>query len=558
MAKRLGRPPKKRKDRKSTRKGGQVILHASDFYANTPEGRAKQLANIRPEARGKKSRNIDPDAPKPLSVDKLVLQKLDIIEFATQYLNISFAKRPAQEVLLRAQYGLDMTDAQKEIYKQLTDGRDYEPGTEQAEGEWVLGRRSGKSWLVAVISLYESICRANIHRRHIGENQIAYAVLVATKLQQCIEIVQSYCEQILVNSILSHWIEESIQGKLLLTNNMCIQSFPCNSMAGRGYPVYLLVLDEVGHFYTEGVRADKTVFEALHPGTAQFPNAKTLLISSPMGKAGLFFEWYDEGFDVPGRLTVQAETKIINPEIPIEFLEKERKRDPDNYAREFGAEFCESVEGYFVSCLEKLEACFQLAEDYPVQRGNIYYAAIDQSGLAGRDRFALSITHRDYSGKIIVDVLRSWFTRDLDIIMAEIKQVCVLYGVHTVSIDNYAKGFVQTALEKIGLIVTIRELLPLLYINFKTLVLSGSVLLPANPALRKGLIQTQGFIGKSNRLGIGHPRDADGHGDEADAVVASVYDCSKDLSIGTLASASTDTTTREQDDKMCNYDVLGF
>ena len=82
------------------------------------------------------------------------LAKLDIIQFATDVLGLSFKGRPAQEVLLRGLYGLRLSEDQLAIYRKLTglDG-EFEAGQEKTEGVWVLGARGGKSFLSSVVAL---------------------------------------------------------------------------------------------------------------------------------------------------------------------------------------------------------------------------------------------------------------------------------------------------------------------------------------------------------------------------------------------------------------------
>ena len=261
-------------------------------------------------------------------------------------------------------------------------------------------------------------------------------------------------------------------------------------------PIFLLIFDEVAHYRVEGPKADETIHNALRPRQAQFPGAKCLKISTVAGKQGLLWEEFDEGFQVPGRLTIQAPTRLVNPTIPQDFIDKEYKRDPDNAAREFGAEFAETVSGFFASCIDKLSDCFTLLDDFPYQSDsdNTYFIGIDQSGLAGRDRFALAIAHHDRNlDRIIVDLTRTWETKDSDIILAEVKHVAVQYNIEYVLADQYAAGWFKSAIEKLGLEVLSPVRLAVLFVNFKTLVISGRLELPDKRGLNQGFLQTQAY-----------------------------------------------------------------
>jgi len=491
----------------------------SSYRAKTEMGRKNQMSNLRS---GKKTTQKRFDLRY-----KKILQNLSIIDFATKYLGISFKERPAQEVILRSLYGLPLDKKQIEIYKKLaTNKQVFESDNEKSEAVLCLGARSGKSLLSSICALYEAICRAAQWRKSLLANETGYVCIVATRQKQAEAVCQANCARLLSNSPLKKLIKSSLKTELSLTNGMSILSLPCNSTAGRGLPIACLIMDEVGHFSIEGFRADENIYNSLRPRMSQFSHAKLFLISTPSAKQGLFWDFYSEGFQVPSRLTVQAETKLVNPLVDDDFLAKEQQRNPDNYEREFLAKFAEKVDAFFDSA--KLDACFVLSSDNEYQSRYKYQSGIDQSGLTGRDRFAFAISHYEKdSKKVIVDCVRSWSTKDSEAILSEIQSLANAYNLRTVSIDRYGAGWVQQALEKLGLEVTVRPSLPDVYVNFKSLVISGRVTLPINRELRDGLIQTQAYYSRSNTLSIGHERMSTGHGDLADAVVTGVYESSK-------------------------------
>jgi hypothetical protein len=498
------------------------------YRAKTPESRANQLSGLRQfKDKGDGRKYI-----KTLTPDELAA--MDIITFAVDVLNLSFAERPAQEVLLRSLYGLPLSNEQLVIYRQITTNEtEFEAGIEKVEADWCIGARGGKSTLAAIIALYESICRGHIWRKYLNEGEVGYAIITATRQAQAEAVIQAACTRLLENSKAKFMIEDSLQASLLLKNKLCIASFPCNSTAARGLPIFLLIFDEIAHYRTEGPKADETIHSSLRPRQAQFERAKCLKISTPAAKQGLFWTEFDEGFQVPGRLTVKAPTRVMNPLVSQMFIDKEYLRDPDNAAREFGAEFAETVEGFFASCQDRLAACFQFAEDICHQAGRTYIAGIDQSGLSGQDRFAFSICHREQSNgdKVVQDCVRVWDTREADVALIEIARLCAVYHTKSVYGDQYAAGWVSDALSKKGLKFMVSERAAVIYSNFKTLVLMSRVLLQDHQDLRKGLFNTQAYFGKSNQLSIGHERTSDGHSDLSDATVRSVYYASQDYEI---------------------------
>jgi len=257
---------------------------------------------------------------------------------------------------------------------------------------------------------------------------------------------------------------------------------------------------------------------------AQFVGNKLFMISTAGSKQGLFFSYFNEGFNIQDRLTCQAPTDFVNLLIPKAFLEKEKARDIDNYLREYEAIFAERMEAFF--SFDMLNECFILTGDQKYISSFTYNLGIDASGLAGRDLFGLAVSHRQ-GPKIIIDYAKSFNTRNLDIIVNEIKDLKKNYNLNIAVIDRFSKGFVRAILQKLGLVVMIRPSLADVYINAKSLAISGNLSLPVNNELKKGLLSTQAFYSKSNSLTIGHPRDSTGHSDLADACITSIFQSSR-------------------------------
>lgn len=490
------------------------------YISKDPSKRANQLANLS---------YASPTKKKVTKKDlERKLPKANIIEFANDFLHISFKARPAQEVILRSIYGLPLSDEQLDIYTALTgSSTQFEPEQEKTEAVLALGARSGKSLLASIIALFEATARAGRYRSCLNKGETGYVIVVATRLQQARQIIGASCARLMENSTVSHLINESYQQELRLTNGMSVISLPCNSTAGRGLPIICLILDELGWYRLEGPKADEEIFRALRPRMSQFIGAKFVAISTPSAKQGLLWDLFDEGPQVPSRLTVNAPTLTVNPLIDKAFIDSEYRRDPDNAEREFGAVFAEQVDAFFPA--DKLLPCFILSGDLPYDPAQRYHAAIDQSGLSGRDRFAFAVTH-NADGKVTVDVTRTWDTTDADAIITDIAAITNTYQVDTILIDRYALGWVKSALEKRGLAVEVRDLLPVVYSNLKRLVIAGRVELPDRADLREGLLRTQAFYGRSNTLSISHERNTSGHGDLADAVTAGVWVASKSTS----------------------------
>ncbi|MBA7543447.1 hypothetical protein ES705_35778 [subsurface metagenome] len=490
------------------------------YEYHTPESEAKAKANL-PQYRKKTIEEIEKEA-REFQRQKKKLKDLNIIEFAENpaVLGLSFARRPAQKMVLKSIYGEKLTEEELKIYQKITTNREeFEAGIEKEEAILIFGTRSGKSLLASIIALYEATRPKWL--KYLNKDEAGYVVVVSTRQRQSEQIIGANCLRLLLNSpTLKGYIKDSTMSELTLKNNMKIVSSPCTSFSYRGIPIFCLITDEIGHFFVEGPKADSEILNALMPRMSQFPGAKLILISTPSAKQGSLWNYYEQGFRVPGRLTAQADTLFMNPLVDRKFLEKEKKRDVDNWQREYLAQFAEKVEAFL--SYDLVVSTLKLAGDLPFVEGNRYYAGIDASGLSGRDKFALAVSHQK-DNIVYVDKTKIWDLKDPDPIMRDIGELAGIYNFNSVSIDRYAKGWVMNALEKIGLTVTIRPTLAEVYVNLKSLMIGDRLHLPDNEGVKKALLNTQAYYGKSNALSIAHERDSEGHSDIADAIATSVF-----------------------------------
>jgi hypothetical protein len=524
----------------------------SDSYkAKDPVARANQLANLKgiPSV---DDINIDEHVPASLEQEQNeLLHELSlctIIGLVDNYL--PYTPYPSQRVSLKLLYGLPLEDFEIPIYRAMTghtetiDGvtyipqfendapdKEYVPGRECLEAVIACGARSGKSTVISTtVAIFETLCRGDIWRKYLKKGETGYACVIATRREQAQEIIQKNCMQLIIESDRLHILlaETPRKSELHFVNGLKIISMPCNSTAGRGIPIFCLLFDEIAHFFTEGVKADHNIYESMSPRLAQFPNAKTIFASTPGPKQGMFWEWYSEGFNVPYRITLQAPTSLMNPKIPKKFLDRARRNDPDTYEREFLAMFAEQMGAYFN--VDSLNAVCTGENDLEYNPEHMYCCAIDQSGLSGKDRFGLAVGHPEDRGgdddMIIIDCVRSWDIASVEDVFPEIKAIAEKYDLEFVLRDRYASGWVNSALNDIGLESDTRPQLPIVYANLKSLVLTQNIVMPNNTELFDGLATTIASFGKNNSMAISHERTHHGHSDMADALATCAWDAS--------------------------------
>ena len=155
------------------------------YPAKTPEAKARMVAGLRTVG----------DSARELA-------NCTVIEFAENWLGVSFDERPAQRVVLKVIYGLPLDDDELVIYATLTGGLEAqrEVGQEAVEAILSLGARGGKSMISAICALYEATARAHIWRQYLRGNEVGRAVVVATRLKQAEAVIQATCGQFMMDS----------------------------------------------------------------------------------------------------------------------------------------------------------------------------------------------------------------------------------------------------------------------------------------------------------------------------------------------------------------------
>ncbi len=136
------------------------------------------------------------------------------------------------------------------------------------------------------------------------------------------------------------------------SNSISVTAKP--SSAGlRGANRAISILEEFAFFNNSpnSVRTlplDEQIYRAVTPSVARFkypnntPFGKVLMISSPGGENGKFFEEYKMAFELGAKsstIAISAPTWTLNPTISKSFFMSEFNKNPQSFASEYGAEF---------------------------------------------------------------------------------------------------------------------------------------------------------------------------------------------------------------------------
>jgi len=425
----------------------------------------------------------------------------NVIEFVKDSQLINGDLSPHQETALRLLYGLPLSTKQRVIAREALDTQDLPKGP-YSEATFICGRRSGKSdRLAANIAVYEATTGG--HEKYLAPGERGHVILIAQDKRACRVLYRYILAKFENSPLLSQLLQEVRKEEIDLTNGLSISIFPCSFRAPRGFSVPVAIMDELAFFRHEGAIIDKEVIDAVRPAQATFPNAKLVKASSPYSKSGELYRDFATRHHRTDLLCFKATSKDMNPSIPQSFLDNERERDGEMYAREYEAEFSSSISNVFDR--EAIESCVQFNRfELPYVGDFRYVAGVDPAG-GGPDEFALSICHKD--GPVIQDVIRGWNSKRPADAVEEAAVLLRTYNISSVVGDRYSGEWVRQAFMKAGIRYVVSsltssdsllELLPL--IN------QGTIQLLDDKKQTNQLIALERRTSRTGKDSLGHPQ----------------------------------------------------
>lgn len=432
---------------------------------------------------------------------------------------------------LKSLFAIPMSDAELSIYKQCT-GRTQTPPDEITEAWVVVGRRGGKSLILALISCYLAIFKD--WSPYLSPGEIGSVKVLAVDRKQA-GIIYNYCKALLTEvPILAPLVVKADRDQIVLNNHITIEIQTASFRQARGFTNVAICCDETAFWFTDDTNGrasanpDSEIISAIRPSLSSIPGSMLLCASSPYARRGELWKHYRQFFgkDEPDILIWHAPTEIMNPSINRNVIKRAYERDPASAAAEYGAQFRSDLED-FVS-REVVEAAIMRGIfELPPHRNIINYMAfVDPSG-GSADSMTLAIAHcADYdTGQVIVDCVREIkppFSPE-----AVAQDFCTTlhnYAVFSVTGDRFGGVFVSEQFEKRGISYEASEKNKSdLYREFLPMLNSGKVELLDNQNLINQLTSLERHTSRIGKDGIDHPPG--GHDDVANAVAGAVVGC---------------------------------
>ena len=421
----------------------------------------------------------------------------------------------AWRAFLAALFGLDMGQDAMATFTECTQRK--ERPTEQAKEAWLIcGRRSGKSFILALVAVFLACFKDWRPFLNVGERG-TITVIAADRKQS--RTIMRYVRGLLrMVPMLRQLIEAERQEGIDLKNRVTIEVHTCSFRTVRGYTVLAALCDELA-FWTgeDSSNPDAEVIAALRPAMATVPDAMLLCASSPYARKGVLWESYHRHFGQDGPILVwRAPTRTMNPTVSESFIAAEYEKDPVSAEAEFGAQFRTDIES-FVS-REAVEACVEWGvQERGPANGRRYAAWTDPSG-GSVDSFTLAIAHKE--GEISwLDVTREFkppFSPEG--VVAEFADVLRRYRITSVTGDRYAGEWPR---EQFGIkYEPAKDPKGSIYLNLLPMLNSGKVKLLGNRRLVSQLVSLERNTARGGRDSIDHPRGA--HDDLANAVAGAL------------------------------------
>jgi hypothetical protein len=423
-------------------------------------------------------------------------------------------------VFLSALFGLPIDPAGLEIFMQCT-GRTLPPAGAFNEAWLIVGRRGGKSIILALIAVFLAVFKDWSGRLVPGER--GTVLVIAADRAQARVIFRYITAMITETPMIASLVDgEVTQERIDLTNGISIEISTANFRSVRGYTLVAALCDEIAFWQRDdSASPDTEILAAIRPAmTTMQPDAILLCASSPYAQRGALYEAFKKhyGRDDAPVLVWKADTRTMNPSVPQSVIDEAYARDPAAAAAEHGAQFRTDVEN-FVSA-EAVEACITPGrfEISPID-GVIYTAFTDPSG-GSADSMTLAISHRD-SGRVIVDVIREIKPPfNPDQVVIDFAALLKRYRVSSVMSDRYAGIWVPDRFRAHGIECS-QAAKPKsdLYRDFLPILNSGGVELLDHPRLKMQLVGLERRTARSGRDSIDH---APGANDDVANAVAGV------------------------------------
>jgi hypothetical protein len=352
---------------------------------------------------------------------------------------------------LCALFALKMTSDQVETFQRCT-GRSSPPTKPASEAWLCCGRRSGKSFCLALIAVFLSCFHD--YRKHLAPGERATVMVIARDRAQA-RVILRYIRALLTEvPMLARLISREVTEGFDLTNSVTIEVASASFKSVRGYSICAALCDELAFWPSsvDSANPDAEIIAALRPAMVTIPNSMLLCASSPYARRGALWDAWRRHYGQDSNVLVwQADTRTMNPTVPQKFIDEAYEADPMSAAAEYGAIFRSDVQALLTR--ESVEQCVSIdVRERPAITGQHYQAFVDPSG-GSADSMTLAIGHRERDGGVVViDAVRERIPPfSPECTVQEFSELLRSYRIAKVQGDRYAGEWPREQFQKCGI-----------------------------------------------------------------------------------------------------------
>jgi len=564
-------------------------------------------------------------------------QEVDIITFCEHQNYLDQPLHGVEKIILKIYYGLPLDSENKTLKirsfpydkegksfteveyarflmeQNRTNLQDFEEVRKRIELVLVCGRRSGKTFLASIITAYEAyklIIKSDPQKHYkLPQGEEIRIINVASTTDQALVLAKATQNRILSSAWFKPYVHSKNQSEIRLRTKHDLELFkeetrihgkaidahvslklmalPCTARGIRGGSVIVGILDEIAHFIdNEGNRSGDQIYEALTPSVATFGlDGKILCISSPYVKGGIFYDLYLDAMGREGsepdlnKIMFRIPTWEMNESITFEFIESEKKRNPESFDSEFGAEFLSVIAGY-IKFPERIDECVVRQTESATAMGNYnHYVAVDPA--SNSNGYALAMVHieqrittKTENGRVIKEkkdhvVLDKWKTWNLkdeefegqpyideEIILDYIENLAQRFRIAKIGYDQFDSSSSVLKLRKLGLdaIKTpfSRSYNTKMYTNLRNLIYEGRLEIFQNDlGIQELKCLQERRVGKRQII-VEAPKQGEVTTDDLADVLANASIIADECESGKIRTGITGTSSRNQYDSSGN------
>ncbi len=350
---------------------------------------------------------------------------------------------------LRCLYGLRLRPDELPLIGECT-GNDIRKSNGFSTALWVVGRRSGKTRLAALVGSYEATLAGREKALRKGEKGIV-AVVAPSRRQA--SICRDYIRGIFEPPMLAQLIKKETTEGLELTNNIRIEVLTGDWRAVRGFTLICAIVDEAAFFglsEESKVRSDTELIRALKPGLAT-SGGKLLAITSPYARKGWTWETHHRNFGNKAAKTLvwNCPSKTMNPTLPQSVIDEAIAEDLASAKSEYLGEFRDDVSEFLPRSV--IDALVVKGRRQLMRHANRQYKAFCDLSGGRSDDATLAIGHRE-DETAVIDFQRRWKAPfDPNAVIGDMLADLRDYKINSIMGDNYAAEFASQGFQRFGI-----------------------------------------------------------------------------------------------------------